>query len=188
MPNPRPPQRFYFKTYLRLLTLFNPLMMLGLAIFLGVVASSLFRSLPLIRTSFLTYLLPIGFVFLVGMGLFVSGCAIFIFVSNTLPVLFSYLDITEQGLEYRFWPTYHIQCSWADVETITQRREMMVTADVILLRSAKELGKPISMQLRKKLGLDTQYFIPLNVLAGWPQGKLRQALEHYAPQLFENKI
>ncbi len=45
-------------------------------------------------------------------------------------------------------------------------------------------GKPIAMKMRKALGLDTQYFIPLDILEGWPQGKLAEQMRHYAPHLF----
>ncbi len=174
-------KRFYFKFYLRVLSLANPLILLGFAAFLGLISVSIIngsKNLQVFQYLFIFFILIIDIV--------VLACAVISIVGHTLPILLSHLDVSEQGLEYNYWPTYHIRCTWDDVESITKRREVIKT-DIILLRQATELGKPITMKLRKKLGMDTQYFIPLNVLDGWPRGKLQELLEQNVPWVFNHE-
>ncbi len=97
--------------------------------------------------------------------------------------LVSRLKISDKGLDYLYWPFYHIRCSWAEVHSITRRKEIVVEADVLLLRTATEVGFSITMLMRKRMGLDSQYFIPLNVWDGWPSGEFAETRRHYAPFL-----
>jgi hypothetical protein len=109
----------------------------------------------------------------------------FILIFNTLPVFLSYLDVSESGLEYRYWFFYHIRCTWDDIENISIKRGI-VSADVIFLNQATEIGSQRTMKLRKMLGLDLQHYIPLNVMDGWPNGKLNELLRFYASRLFND--
>ena len=102
--------------------------------------------------------------------------------------LVSRLKVSDRGLDYLFWPYYHIRCTWDQVQSITRRKEMMVEADILLLKTATELGLPIGMHIRKRIGLGNQYFIPLNLWDGWPSGELAETLRQYAPFLFEKNL
>lgn len=102
--------------------------------------------------------------------------------------LASRLKVSNQGLDYLSWPFYHIRCTWTQVQTVTQRKELIVHADILLLKSATEIGLPIAMFMRKRMGLDNQYFIPLNVWDSWPSGELADTLRDHAPFLFEKNL
>ncbi|HSG45268.1 MAG TPA: hypothetical protein VLA72_19145 [Anaerolineales bacterium] len=104
-------------------------------------------------------------------------------------LLFSYFIVTETGIEYRYWPTYGVRCKWEDVERVGKYRSLLfITYDVLYIQTAEPVGKPITMSLRKKLGLSTKYVVPLAGINGWPDGELANELRKYAPQAFdENK-
>jgi hypothetical protein len=184
MDNPKT-HYFPYKTAVRVTSIINVLFLLGAGIGIFIFwYFTLFKDQSLRIASFIDIMPNImRFLFpLLAAYLFFMGGLVF--VTNTLPILMSRLIITKYGLDYRFWPTYHITCLWSDVDIITRRKEIVVNADILLLKNATELGKPITMAVRKKLGMDTQYFIPLNVLDGWPSGKLSEGLHIHAPQLF----
>jgi hypothetical protein len=175
-----PCKRFYFKPYLRVLSLCTLLILfVTVVIFSLIVIAFIFllstsvKDVPLLGIPILIFIIMVAM-------LFVS--MIFIIFFYTLPILISHLDVTEQGLEYQYWPTYHIRCKWNDLAIITKRREIIM-ADIIILNRAEELGLPITMTMRRFLGLGTQYFIPLNILDGWPKGELNNILQHYVPHL-----
>ncbi len=172
-------ERFFLKSSIRLLALLN------LAIILIVLLFTLWLWSPL------------GEQFFGSIPWFnLSGTRLFLFfmtvaaLFSTIGILMmaisqftSRLQLSDQGLDYMYWPYIHIRCSWGDVQAIVHRKEI-VEAEVLLLKRATETGLPITTQLRKWLMLDTQYFIPLNILDGWPSGDLANALRYHAPQLF----
>ncbi len=174
-------KRFYFKTYLRILSVVNPLVLFGVTILLIFFSLAFFREVKASLLNNIFLLLVLILFPLLAIATF--GNAMLVLVTHTIPIFMSRLDITDAGLEYQYWPTYHIRCSWEDVECIKKKREI-VMADVIMLWHATELGKPITMKIRKKLGMDLQYFIPLNVFDEWPGGEIRDLLMRYAPQAF----
>ncbi len=174
---------FPTKTYLRVLSILNPLLILSMGACIGALAFWMFTSVgpqdAPERVMVMWYTLRTLLV-LLTLGALVL---IVVLVFQLLTTFRSYLKISPEGLEYQAWPTYHIRCAWDDVQALG-RRGLPMKADVLLLRQATELGRPITMRLRKRLGMDTQYFIPLNTIDGWPNGKLADALKRYAPQLF----
>lgn len=104
-------------------------------------------------------------------------------------LFFSYFTISPEGIEYRYWPTYAVRCYWGDVEKIGKFKSLgLIAYDVLYLKQAKPIGKPIMMTLRNKFGLKTQYLVPLTGIHGWRQGKLKTELQKYAPQLFEDNV
>ena len=169
-------KRFYLKKYLRRMS------WIQLAVILGFVLVA-----ALVWVFILVYSLAGTFqLFLAFMTVIVTLGLSPILLQN-VSHLVSRLEVSDQGLDYLFWPYYHIRCSWAEVQSIARRREVVVEADVLLLKNATEVGLPIAMGMRKRLGLDTHYFIPLNVWDGWPSGDLAEALRHYATGLFEKQ-
>jgi hypothetical protein len=178
------PSLFYCKTNLRVLSTIAPIMLSGVCGVAGTLSLWLFLSPPSVASKGYPVLFFIQAVLLLLLVFF--SIALVLVTAQSLSTLLSYLKVSQDGLECNLWPTYNIQCSWNDVQAITKRREI-TDGDVIVLHKATEIGRPITMSLRKKLGLETQYFIPLDMLEGWPTGKLADAIKYYAPQLFDIK-
>ncbi len=176
-------KRFYLKKYLRFTYLLNIAVMLVVVLFLTWV-----WSLPAADTfGLFTGQGNFSVLYLVlGLVTFFACFSLVTMLIMGITHLVSRLDLSDAGLDYLYWPYVHINCSWNDVQAITKRKEV-VQADIILLKRASETGLPITMTLRRILGLDTQYFIPLNILDGWPSGALAQELRDHAPQLFQGE-
>lgn len=174
---------FYLKPYLRASALFN-------LVAIGVLVALLASVWGLVTSGIVPWLARAnsnGSVWLV-LGLVTIVLVIAILVMGLFAVshLVSRLEVSDEGLDYLFFPYLHFRAAWDDVQELQTRREI-VTADVILLKHATNLGVPLTMMLRKQLGMDLQYFVPLNILDGYPEGELKTALVHYAPRLFADK-
>ncbi len=174
------PLRFPLKTHLRVMSVVNALLMFGVGGFLGLLALGPVIPAPVVAIQRWMWILRVVF----ALFAIASIASVVMLTVQALMMWLSFLLVSEEGLEYRYWPSYHVRCTWDDVEAIVQRRMALVTADVLLLRRATELGLPITMKMRKKLGMDMQYFIPLNIIRDWPTGRLADALRHHAPRLF----
>lgn len=103
-------------------------------------------------------------------------------------LLFSYLKVSPDGIEYRYWPSYGVRCSWDSVERLGEHRSFgLFRSDVLYLERAEPVGWQINVTLRRRLGLKTQYIVPLTGISGWPRGKLAEDLRQYIPHLLEGK-
>ncbi len=104
-------------------------------------------------------------------------------------VIFSYLIISDQGLEYRFWPLHRIRCSWLDVGEI-KKSAWSFQGDILMLRNAEAVGFHLFFDLSsgKSRFIKTLPQIPIYKFNGWPTGELKSELEKYAPTLFVNKV
>jgi hypothetical protein len=179
-------KRFRLKPHLRFLSLFSIVMAI---IMYGLIQFLLNYVLPKslgANPSLTDFIMHLEWFFFEGVSIVILGCAVLILITHTLPIWLSHLDVSDQGLEYQYWPTYHIRCAWEEVQEIGLRKEVL-PSEIILLKNATEIGRPITTKLRKKMGMDNQYFIPLNILSGWPQGELAAELQKHAPQLHERK-
>jgi hypothetical protein len=100
--------------------------------------------------------------------------------------LFSYLKISQHGLEYRYWPFYGLRCAWNDVDRLGTYRSLgFIPREVLYLKRAEPIRWQATMKLRQILGLSTQYFIPLTGIKGWPDGELANELRQRMPHLFD---
>jgi len=100
----------------------------------------------------------------------------------------TYLKVSPTGIEYRHWPSYGLRCKWDDIESLGKRTSLGIfTSDVLLLERVEPIGWQISMTVRRKLGLNPKYFVPLTGIKGWPNGELAEDLQQYAPHLFKEK-
>jgi energy-coupling factor transporter transmembrane protein EcfT len=100
-------------------------------------------------------------------------------------LFFSYFKVSENGLEYRYWPSYGVRCTWDDLEQLGNYKSLgFIPYDVLNLKKGEPLGWPITMMMHQRLGLKTQYSVPLTGIQGWPNGELANQLRHFAPQLF----
>jgi hypothetical protein len=128
-----------------------------------------------------------GFFFIPALGMvIVSIMMIFIAIGR---ILFSYLIISGQGLEYRFWPLHRIRCGWLDVGEI-KKSVWSFQGDILMLRNAEAVGFHLFWDLSsgKSRFIKTLPQIPIYKFNGWSTGELRSELEKYAPVLFVTKV
>jgi hypothetical protein len=94
-------------------------------------------------------------------------------------VMFSYIQVSPDRIEYRFWPFYHLEFDWDDIETIKQSR---------LLGVFPYDSMNVAITNRSSYATTTvlQQSISLSDFQGWPKGKLAATLREYSPRLFEN--
>jgi hypothetical protein len=100
--------------------------------------------------------------------------------------IFSYLLISEEGLEYHLWPAHKIRCTWNDVDQI-KKSFLPFQGDILMLKSAEVLGfqKTLLSFNKGNFGIvKTIPVIPLFQIDGWPKGNLASELKKYAPHLF----
>ena len=98
---------------------------------------------------------------------------------------FSYFKVSDQGIEFRYWPTYGLRCHWNNVARIGQYRSLgIISYDVLYLKKADPIGWQVTMTLRQILGIPMPALITLTGYQGWPGGKLAGELRQYAPHLF----
>ncbi len=100
----------------------------------------------------------------------------------------TYLRISPQGLECRFWPHYRVRCDWQRIQSIGSIRSLAGGEITFLyLKSAESSGwgtwKPY-LKLRKAIfASQTTHFIRLDLFEGWPEDLIRHLREH-APHAF----
>ena len=99
--------------------------------------------------------------------------------------LFSYLTISEEGLEYRLWPLHKIRCTWADVEQI-KKSGLPFQGELLILKRADVSGFHLSLDLNKgRPGtVRTLPVVPLYQINGWKDGNLKMELQKHVPDLF----
>ncbi len=103
-------------------------------------------------------------------------------------VNFSYLLLTDRGLEYRLWPFRLIRCTWDDIDQI-KKQASPFQGEVLILKRADVFRTRILLNFTKnKIGeIKKLPFIPLYQISGWKSGELRTELEKHAPHLFTNQ-
>jgi hypothetical protein len=100
----------------------------------------------------------------------------------------SCLKLYDDGLEYRYWPYYHVRCQWADVESFHTRSPFGFRQHALYLKRATVLGNDRGMQARRRIVADGRYLIPLTSLAGWPRGDLARQLRRRLPHLIPGDL
>lgn len=95
-------------------------------------------------------------------------------------VMFSYLQVSPKGIEYRFWPFYYLEFDWNDIESIKRSR---------LLGIFPYDSMNVAIPNRSSYATTTvlTQSISLSNFQGWPKGKLAASLREYAPHLFESE-
>jgi hypothetical protein len=93
-------------------------------------------------------------------------------------VMFSYLQVSPDGIEYRFWPFYHLEFDWEDIEDLKQSRLLGIFGyDSMNVVIANRSSYATTTVLKQSISLSD--------FQGWPKGKLADTLREYAPHLFE---
>lgn len=117
----------------------------------------------------------------------IRSCCVFHHVYSVfLNYLLSYVKISDKGLECRLWPKYGVRCTWNEVERLGKFKGIF-SYDVLYLKSATPFGLQTMMFARKAIGLNSQYFILLTGIQGWPNGGLKDDLRNYLPKLLKKK-
>ena len=157
-------------------------MLLGLALIISILGLVIFTAFQGAKTNW------IGIIVLVTLGPFVLLFVVFFVWFLIFPLgrfFFSYLRTSQTGIEYRYWPTYGARCAWDQVDRLGKYKSVgFIPYDVLYLKSAEPIGWPLMTTIRRKLGLKTQYLVPLTGIHGWPNGELADELRYRAPQLF----
>ncbi len=120
--------------------------------------------------------------------------------------LFSYLQTGSTGLELRIWPFYRLQYGWHQVSGVEQVKILGGRLSLSMLRikkseSPSQSGRHRQVEPNNILAIDSHgsndnlyllpllfivllarlvksnNLIPVYIFKGWPNGKLRQALE-----------
>jgi hypothetical protein len=93
-------------------------------------------------------------------------------------VMFSYLQVSPEGIQYRFWPFYYLEFDWDDIESITQSRLLGIFPyDSMNVTVTNRSGYATTAVLKQSISLTD--------FQGWPKGQLAATLREYAPHLFE---
>ena len=128
------------------------------------------------------FILPIIFGLL---ALAILAVSVLLILTPIGRAIFSYLLLSEEGLEYRLWPLHRIRARWEDVEQI-KKSPRPFQGDVLTLKHAETSGFHFSLDFTKGNGGTTRtaQIIPLHQIDGWQNGKLENELRKYAPHLF----
>lgn len=170
---------YKLKPWLILLNAFN-LVLIGVAfsiplMLMIVTATSSSRTetdFPAIRYSFLCLFAPL--VLMMGFVLLQQ-------VVNLVAIFFSYIKITPEGIENKYWPYRHTWTRWSEVDRLGKA----FLYDVVYLKSYELMG--LSLSFTKPLKIFNLFppSIAVSTYNGWPDGQLASDLKHYAPHLFE---
>ena len=97
---------------------------------------------------------------------------------------FAYLKVSSRGIEYQMWPFGGVRCQWSDADRIGKG---ILTGDVIYFKEGERFGTPAGSLgiIQRILPIRPPKLIQLSGFSGWPEGKLAQDLQRYAPHLFD---
>ncbi len=102
--------------------------------------------------------------------------------------IFSYLLLSDQGLEYRLWPLHKIRCNWEDVEQI-KKSALPFQGEILMLKKADVSGFQRLLNFNKgEFGaIKIRPLIPLYQINGWKNGQLKNEMKKCAPNLFDEQ-
>jgi len=163
---------------------------IGIAVFFWFFLGGALYVLSILTTGFLQAKNPDPFVFIFGRLLVVLDVLIgitFLIVNITFILdFFSYIRVTQEGVEQRRSPLRYVKCKWSELEKFGK---LQLIQDIILVKSplrkdkSAETSTPLGMLLA--LWSPKQPFILLTGYEGWPDGSLNDALKKNAPKLFK---
>ncbi len=92
-------------------------------------------------------------------------------------VMFSYLEVSPKGMEYRIWPFYHLRFDWDEIESIERIRVLkFFPVDSINVAVTNRSSFATTTVLKQSINLSD--------FQGWPKGRLAQSIRENAPALF----
>jgi hypothetical protein len=117
------------------------------------------------KFSALTSVFPIIFGF---PALIIAIIAIALIIMPFGRAIFSYLMLSDDGLDYRLWPLHRIRCTWDDVEQIKKSSISPFKGDILILKRADVSGFHLLLNFRQgKFGFtETIPQVPLYNIEG----------------------
>lgn len=185
MPDPQPHERIHYKPWLRIFSALATCTFLIQAA-LPAYAIVLLLSMPSFLKShhIILLLFPLGFLFFLVIAFLVA--AVSITVDTTIPMFRGYLDISPAGIEWNFPPIRRGFCTWADLTQLKTIGILFPSAHLVYTH-AEEWQPAWYTYLHIPRLPYLANSIPLASFTGWPNGRLHDLLQHYAPHLFKDE-
>ena len=111
----------------------------------------------------------------------------------TIPILlflfipkltFSYLMVSDEGIELLYWPNYRIKSTWDMIDHLGKVTVIgSLTSDVLFLRGETEETSAVGMNRHR--GIKERRIIPLSDFRGWPKGQLYSDLLRLIPDIIK---
>jgi len=101
--------------------------------------------------------------------------------------IFSYVAVSDSGIDYKYWPFHRIRGTWQDVDEI-YKSPLPFQGEMLRLKRADTSGYQINISPKRgNLGVGkTIPVIPLYLFSGWSNHELQTDLKNYVPNLFVN--
>ena len=97
-------------------------------------------------------------------------------------LIFSYLMVSDEGIELLYWPNYRLKSSWEELENLGKVTVIgNLTSDVLYLRG--ETGEANGVEINRHRGIQEKCIIPLSDFRGWPKGQLYTDLLRFIPDI-----
>jgi len=104
---------------------------------------------------------------------------LFLFIPK---LIFSYLLVSDEGIELLYWPNYRIKSTWDMIDCLGKVSVLgSITSDVLFLRS--ETGDISAVDISRHRGIKERRIIPLSDFRGWPKGQLFCDLQRFIPDI-----
>ena len=97
-------------------------------------------------------------------------------------LIFSYLMVSDEGIELLYWPNYRLKSSWEEIGYLGKVTVIgNLTSDVLYLRC--ETGEANGVEINRHRGIQEKCIIPLSDFRGWPKGQLYTDLLRFIPDI-----
>ena len=106
---------------------------------------------------------------------------LFLFIPK---LIFSYLMVSDEGIELLYWPNYRIKSTWDMIDHLGKVTVIgSLTSDVLFLRGETEETSAGGMNRHR--GIKERRIIPLSDFRGWPKGQLYSDLLRLIPDIIK---
>jgi hypothetical protein len=106
---------------------------------------------------------------------------LFLFIPK---LIFSYLKVSDEGIELLYWPNYRIKSTWDMIDHLGKVSVIgSLTSDVLFLRGETE--ETSAVELNRHRGIKERRIIPLSDFRGWPKGQLYSDLLRLIPDIIK---
>jgi len=100
-------------------------------------------------------------------------------------LLFSYLEITSNGIRAHYWPNFSYRAEWQEIERLGKATFLgKAKCDALYLITPR--GETFSDSMSRQQGIQTQSLIALSDFKGWPKGRLYQDLFRRISEVLEH--
>jgi len=112
------------------------------------------------------------------------GCLIILALLLIIPELFlSYLKISSDGLEVRYWPFYKIHVPWLQIDHLGPYKVLgLIPSQAFYLEGDAPFGSLNILSREIQIG-QKKRLIVLNDFHGWSNGNIKAELNKYIPEI-----